>query len=38
MVDAGELILQVYPGPGDDAGEVAELAGWGCVTSCLTWT
>jgi len=28
MADAGELILQVYPAPGDDAGELAELARW----------
>jgi hypothetical protein len=27
MADSGELVLQVCPAPGDDAGELAELAG-----------
>jgi membrane protein YdbS with pleckstrin-like domain len=28
MADSLELILQVCPAPGDDTGELAELAGW----------
>ena len=28
MGDSGELVLQVCPAPGDDAGDLAELAGW----------
>jgi hypothetical protein len=28
MADAGGLVLQVCPAPEDDAGELAELAGW----------
>jgi hypothetical protein len=28
MADSGGLVLQVCPAPGDDAGELAELAGW----------
>ena len=28
MGDSGELVLQVCPVPGDDAGDLAELAGW----------
>ena len=28
MADCGELVLQVSPAPGDDAEELAELAGW----------
>jgi hypothetical protein len=28
MTDSGELVLQVCPAPGDDAGELAELSGW----------
>ena len=28
MADSGELLLHVYPAPDDDAGELAELAGW----------
>lgn len=28
MGASGELVLQVCPAPGDDAGELAELAGW----------
>jgi hypothetical protein len=27
MADSGSFFLQVYPGPGDDAGELAELTG-----------
>jgi hypothetical protein len=28
MADSGELILQVCPAAGDDAGDLAETAGW----------
>jgi hypothetical protein len=28
MTDSGELVLQVCPASGDDAGELAEAAGW----------
>jgi hypothetical protein len=28
MADSGGLVLQVCPAPGDDVGELAELAGW----------
>jgi len=28
MGDSGNLVLQVCPAPGDDAGDLAELAGW----------
>ena len=28
MADSGELLLQLYPAPDDDAGDLAELAGW----------
>ena len=28
MADSGELILQVRPAAGDDAGDLAETAGW----------
>ena len=28
MADSRELVLQVCPVPGDDAGELAEVAGW----------
>jgi hypothetical protein len=28
MADSGGLVLQVYPAPEDDAGELTELAGW----------
>jgi hypothetical protein len=28
MADSGDLVLQVCPAPGDDAGELAERAGW----------
>ena len=28
MGDSGELVLQVRPAPGDDVGELAEIAGW----------
>jgi hypothetical protein len=28
MADSGELVLQVFPPQGDDARELAELAGW----------
>jgi hypothetical protein len=28
MADSGELVLQVCPAPGDDAGELAKRAGW----------
>ena len=27
MADSGGLVLRVYPGPDEDAGELAELAG-----------
>jgi hypothetical protein len=28
MADSGGVVLQVCPVPGDDAGDLAELAGW----------
>jgi hypothetical protein len=28
MTDSGELVLQMCPASGDDAGELAKLAGW----------
>ncbi len=28
MADSGAVVLQVCPAPGDDAGELAEMAGW----------
>jgi hypothetical protein len=28
MKDSGDLVLQVCPAPGDEAAELAELAGW----------
>ena len=28
MTDSGELVLQMCPPPGDDAGELAKLARW----------
>jgi hypothetical protein len=28
MADSGKVVLQVCPAPADDAGELAELAGW----------
>jgi len=28
MEDSGNLVLEVCPAPGDDAGELANLAGW----------